>query len=373
MTVTRHGHDIPGSPLDGVVGTTKDCGGPAICPECSFDVQKYWANLQSNNEHNARFEKYVAEERERQVKKGYTIEHDQKLGKMHLLDEIRRRARDGKPYVQIVAMIDALVELLTYPEAPKPQTQTVEFDKFMIEMIVSDLKTIASVRGKRVSKWLNIIVAALEESLSSSVELTDINSLYPKRWIYNGKEWFMVQSRGKTDDTDPVFITPEDGEGWMKKVIHNAEHEQSEQTIGEEAGWQHPYAKTTQDNGIPYGTEWRLELANMENQREAPLNPRAQILRQAEELINGDRAQTYGDPAISFGRICDLWHALGFHKWNAEKQEWEDITPVDVALALMQLKVSRIVGQPDHADSWADAAGYTGLGWELADRQKDQS
>lgn len=83
---------------------------------------------------------------------------------------------------------------------------------------------------------------------------------------------------------------------------------------------------------------------------------RDQTLATASELINGDRARTYGDAGENFQRIADLWKPiLG-----------PDVSAVDVALCLLQLKVARIITTNGHADSWVDAAGYIALGSEIA-------
>lgn len=83
---------------------------------------------------------------------------------------------------------------------------------------------------------------------------------------------------------------------------------------------------------------------------------RSAILGAADRIINGQRAHDYGDAAESFGRLAALWTAtLGV-----------PITPAQVALCLLQLKVSRLCTSPGHADSWIDAAGYIALGGEIA-------
>lgn len=102
------------------------------------------------------------------------------------------------------------------------------------------------------------------------------------------------------------------------------------------------------------------------------VNKRAHILQTAEKLINGDRADTYGPPEVSFGRIADLLNAMGWRKQIGEgtidksKVDVERLDAVDVALGLVQLKVSRVISSPDHEDSWVDIAGYAGLGGEIA-------
>ena len=84
---------------------------------------------------------------------------------------------------------------------------------------------------------------------------------------------------------------------------------------------------------------------------------RSTILTTADHLISKDRADVYGPPRQSFGRIGALWGAmLGTDAIAAET----------VALMLVQLKVSRIISSPDHEDSWVDLCGYGALGGELA-------
>jgi hypothetical protein len=83
---------------------------------------------------------------------------------------------------------------------------------------------------------------------------------------------------------------------------------------------------------------------------------RTEILHQADVLINGPRADAYGTPEKNFGNVARLWEPIF----------GVDVTPVQVALALSQLKVARLIQSPDHEDSWIDAAGYIALGGEMA-------
>jgi hypothetical protein len=108
------------------------------------------------------------------------------------------------------------------------------------------------------------------------------------------------------------------------------------------------------------------------------LNKRAEILRTAEELINGDRALTYGPPEISFGRIAGIWNAMGYrHHVQVEHQppgitKANELDAVDAALILIGMKLSRTVGNREHLDNWLDLAGYSGLGGELATLLKEE-
>jgi|TARA_R100000329_G_scaffold146045_1_gene132205 hypothetical protein len=80
---------------------------------------------------------------------------------------------------------------------------------------------------------------------------------------------------------------------------------------------------------------------------------RDEILRQAEILINGDRAADYGDAKENFKNIADLWSVyLG--------------TPVnrqDVAVCMILVKAARLMGS-NKPDSWIDICGYAALGGE---------
>lgn len=105
---------------------------------------------------------------------------------------------------------------------------------------------------------------------------------------------------------------------------------------------------------------------------EAPLNTRAEILRTAEELINGDRAQTYGDPEVSFGRIADIFNAMGYRHHvqipdaPLGTTRANRLDAVDAVLILLGMKLSRTIGGRTQMDNWIDMAGYSGLGAELA-------
>ncbi len=88
-------------------------------------------------------------------------------------------------------------------------------------------------------------------------------------------------------------------------------------------------------------------------------NERARILNESEQLINGDRAQDYGDPNENFGRIANLWNAQFGHKLS------EPFTTQDVAYALIHLKMSRLANAPGHRDSLIDVCGYAALSGEL--------
>ncbi|MEU7096038.1 DUF4406 domain-containing protein [Kitasatospora aureofaciens] len=63
---------------------------------------------------------------------------------------------------------------------------------------------------------------------------------------------------------------------------------------------------------------------------------------------NGERQAVYGHPSDDFKRTAAEWSAT-FGK---------AVDPLDVAIAMVQLKLSRLVGTPGHRDSIIDAIGY---------------
>lgn len=86
---------------------------------------------------------------------------------------------------------------------------------------------------------------------------------------------------------------------------------------------------------------------------------RQEILETAGRLIDGDRDVDYGDPAVSFARIAQMWSAL----------LGTTITPGQVAQMMVAMKLSRLTHTMSHRDSWIDIAGYAALGAEIVERE----
>ncbi|SIE28339.1 DUF6378 domain-containing protein [Mycobacteroides abscessus] len=78
------------------------------------------------------------------------------------------------------------------------------------------------------------------------------------------------------------------------------------------------------------------------------------ILQEAERIINGDRAEQYGDAAESFTDIAKRWTIELDDRLSAP------VTALDVARMMTQLKMSRS-RSTYHRDSYVDGAGYLGL------------
>ena len=64
-----------------------------------------------------------------------------------------------------------------------------------------------------------------------------------------------------------------------------------------------------------------------------------------------ERRDDYGDPAEQFRAIADRWSiTLGM-----------PITPAQVALCMIDLKLARLAYDPGHIDSLVDVIGYAAL------------
>lgn len=88
-----------------------------------------------------------------------------------------------------------------------------------------------------------------------------------------------------------------------------------------------------------------------------PDTPRHQILAEADRLVHSDRNKSYGEPTGNFENTAALWNTQFSHKLK------EPFTATDVALALIQLKLARIISSPKR-DNWADILGYAACGFE---------
>lgn len=83
---------------------------------------------------------------------------------------------------------------------------------------------------------------------------------------------------------------------------------------------------------------------------------RKEILDEAARIVTGERQNQYGKAEDSFALIGGLWSDyLGVY-----------ISPRDVALMMILLKVAREKGGKGKADNWIDIAGYAACGGEVA-------
>lgn len=79
------------------------------------------------------------------------------------------------------------------------------------------------------------------------------------------------------------------------------------------------------------------------------------ILNRADEIINGERQDVYGNPEDSFKIIADLWAAYLNHRPD------RPFSGHDVAVMMALFKIARTLGQKPHADNYVDACGYLAI------------
>ncbi len=75
-----------------------------------------------------------------------------------------------------------------------------------------------------------------------------------------------------------------------------------------------------------------------------------QMLRCTACLV-ADRRKSYGDPAASMAAVAARWSLTLGHP----------VTPAQVVLCLIDLKLARLMHDPAHLDSAIDLAGYAAV------------
>lgn len=83
------------------------------------------------------------------------------------------------------------------------------------------------------------------------------------------------------------------------------------------------------------------------------------FLTEAETLINGDRANDYGEAKMNHQRIADIWSIV----LDVE------VTPEQVVACMIGVKLARLAENIDKDDSWIDIIGYAALGGEIVNAE----
>ena len=93
-----------------------------------------------------------------------------------------------------------------------------------------------------------------------------------------------------------------------------------------------------------------------------PIPARAEILREAERLVTGDRNRTYGEPMENFENIASLFNTFLRYKLKDDAE----ITPGDTAGLMILVKLAREMSGSKE-DNKLDIAGYAAC-WAEVDR-----
>jgi nucleoside 2-deoxyribosyltransferase len=114
-------------------------------------------------------------------------------------------------------------------------------------------------------------------------------------------------------------------------------------------------------DGLPIAAEPEVESYVADNQQPeefsdyGPELPVTSILEDAEAAVNGPRQRDYDHPLDNFARIAGMWSYL--FECQQCKQPVQ-ITEEQHALAMILVKVARLMHSPNHRDSQVDLAGY---------------
>lgn len=82
--------------------------------------------------------------------------------------------------------------------------------------------------------------------------------------------------------------------------------------------------------------------------------PKTGILAEADATIHGPREKEYGNKRQNFVQIAMMLQGLLAPKLLPDSR----ITPEDVGLIMIVVKMARLAKNPDHRDSVLDIAGY---------------
>lgn len=92
---------------------------------------------------------------------------------------------------------------------------------------------------------------------------------------------------------------------------------------------------------------------------------RVETLREAANLITGERQTNYGSPEVNFQRIANYWNTYLGDKLS----EGSSLSPRNVADLMTLLKIARLSASPT-ADTYVDMAGYAGIASEFAETER---
>jgi hypothetical protein len=85
------------------------------------------------------------------------------------------------------------------------------------------------------------------------------------------------------------------------------------------------------------------------------MNNASELLQQAAKIVSDDRAITYGSKRTNHENIARLWGAY----------LRREVTPQDVALMMILLKIARTQLGTGSVDNYVDMAGYAGIAGEI--------
>lgn len=160
-----------------------------------------------------------------------------------------------------------------------------------------------------------------------------------------------------------VFIGPEDGPFELESAVTYGDQlngittlEEFCQATGFTLALREPYRQLPDPNG---GVWSRCDDEEPDIEEDIPV--RAQVLREAESLVCGDREDQYGNPRDNLKRIAEYWNDYLY----PIMQSGDLLQPRDVALMMILAKIAREAAGHKR-DSCVDIAGYAAIAAEVA-------
>lgn len=95
----------------------------------------------------------------------------------------------------------------------------------------------------------------------------------------------------------------------------------------------------------------------------------ADILREAATIVAGSRNATHGSKRENFSTIAEFWNvylrAVSRKQSDIGEAPIIHLSPADVALLMVLMKIARCVNGTPIQDHYLDAAGYAAIAGEL--------
>jgi|TARA_Y100000310_G_scaffold96016_1_gene93793 hypothetical protein len=88
-----------------------------------------------------------------------------------------------------------------------------------------------------------------------------------------------------------------------------------------------------------------------------------EILEQAKKLISNNREEQHGDAYKNHSQISDLWSVF----LDDKLKPFKEISPGDVALMMVLVKISRSTMGEFNKDDYLDGSAYMAIAGELND------
>lgn len=90
-------------------------------------------------------------------------------------------------------------------------------------------------------------------------------------------------------------------------------------------------------------------------------------LKEADDIINGERQDTYGNPEDSFALIAEYWNTY-FSEGHLDLQK---LTALDVSHMMILFKLARCTGQAPKRDNYIDLQGYAAISADRLVKEKN--